>query len=278
MATSRQGYVFAGAEAGGLFRMPIGNGGSWENVTAGLPRAAAVRAVAVHPQDPDTVFAGTQHGPYRSRDGGAKFERLDFADTYMVGWSFQFDPHNPDIVYFGTSPAQVYRSDNGGDSWESLGLSQGSDVVTMDFPTRLIAMTVDSADSNLIYAALEVGGVVRSRDGGRTWQDCKDGMAPDEGRLDMHGIVTSPSTPGSVYITTRPGPFTSQNQGNTWDYVDMSDVSPITYTREMKVTPHDPNMIYVAMGRAAVSHNGALWRTKDLMGSLGANGPRHGGP
>ena len=123
--------------------MPIGNGDSWENVTAGLPRAAAVRAVAVHPQDPDTVFAGTQHGPYRSRDGGAKFERLDFADTYMVGWSFQFDPHNPDIVNFGTSPAQVYRSDNGGDSWESLGLNQGSDVVTMDFPTRLIAMTVD---------------------------------------------------------------------------------------------------------------------------------------
>ena len=267
MASSRQGYVFAGAEAGGLFRMPIGNGDSWENVTAGLPRAAAVRAVAVHPQDPDTVFAGTQHGPFRSHDGGAKFERLDFADTYMVGWSFQFDPHNPDIVYFGTSPAQVYRSDNGGDSWESLGLNQGSDVVTMDFPTRLIAMTVDPADSNLIYAALEVGGVVRSRDGGRSWQDCKEGMAPDEGRLDMHGIVTSPSTPGSVYITTRPGPFTSQNQGDTWDYVDMSDVSPITYTREMKVAPHDPNTIYVAMGRAAVSHNGALWRTKDLMGS-----------
>ena len=157
--------------------MPIGNGDSWENVTAGLPRAAAVRAVAVHPQDPDTVFAGTQNGPYRSRDGGAKFERLDFTDTYMVGWSFQFDPHNPDIVYFGTSPAQVYRSENGGDSWESLGLNQGSDVVTMDFPTRLIAITVDPADSNLIYAALEVGGVVRSRDGGRTWQDCKEGMA-----------------------------------------------------------------------------------------------------
>jgi hypothetical protein len=157
MASSRQDYVFAGAEAGGLFRMPIGNGDSWENVTAGLPRAAAVRAVAVHPQDTDTVFAGTQNGPYRSRDGGAKFERLDFADTYMVGWSFQFDPHNPDIVYFGTSPAQVYRSDNGGDSWESLGLNQGSDVVTMDFPTRLIAITVDPADSNLIYGCLGSG-------------------------------------------------------------------------------------------------------------------------
>ena len=245
--------------------MPIGNGGSWESITAGLPRAAQIRTIAVHPQDPETVFVGTQHGPFRSKDGGQRFQRLDFKETFMVVWSFLFDPVDPDVVYLGTAPAEVYRSEDCGDTWESLHIKQGSHVVTMDFPTRLIAMAVDPADTSLIYAALEVGGVIRSDDGGVTWQDCKEGLAPDDGRLDLHGLAVSPAQPNSVYITTRTGPWFSSNRGDLWEFFDMGGVSPITYTRDMKFAPHDPNMIYVAMGRAAVSQTGQLWRSPDLM-------------
>src|SRR6202050_5900507 len=53
----------------GLYRMADGSD-EWEVLHRGLPEAPAVRALAVHPSNPDIVYAGTQSGPYRSADRG----------------------------------------------------------------------------------------------------------------------------------------------------------------------------------------------------------------
>jgi len=53
----------------GLFRMADGSN-EWEPLQRGLPEAPAVRALAVHPQKPEIICAGTQSGPYRSNDCG----------------------------------------------------------------------------------------------------------------------------------------------------------------------------------------------------------------
>ena len=109
----------SGSHMGGLFRRAVGDD-HWQALTNGLPEAAEVRAIAVHPQNPQVVYAGTQHGPYRSTDGGDHWEKLGFPDLGMVVWSILFDPKNPQTMYLGTAPAAVYRSDNGGDTWRRL--------------------------------------------------------------------------------------------------------------------------------------------------------------
>ena len=84
-------HVYAGAETGGLFRKAIDDA-QWQSLTRGLPQPTEVRAIAVHPQHPEIVFAGTQDGPYRSQDGGDSWERLDFPGPERVVWSFTFHP------------------------------------------------------------------------------------------------------------------------------------------------------------------------------------------
>src|SRR5687768_3319878 len=111
--------IFAGAaqvsaegqtsRGGGLFRRSAGDEG-WQRVGGGLPDDAEVRAIALHPRDPQTIYAGTQHGPYRSTDGGQRWTGLAFPDPGMVVWSFLFSPRDPRVLYAGTAPAAVYRS------------------------------------------------------------------------------------------------------------------------------------------------------------------------
>ena len=122
-------YIYAGAahwtsagntkDPGGLFRRAVGDD-HWQALTHGLPEGAEVRAIAIHPHNPQVVYAGTQAGPYRSTNGGDTWEKLGFPDLGMVVWSILFHPQNPQIMYLGTAPAAVYRSDNGGDTWRRL--------------------------------------------------------------------------------------------------------------------------------------------------------------
>ena len=100
--------------------------------TRGLPEAPAIRAIAPHPEHPDTVYVGTQHGPYRSTDRGERWEKLDVPDHGLPVWSLQFDPHDARVMYAGYENCEIFRSEDGGDHWEQL-------PVTVRFPEVTVA-------------------------------------------------------------------------------------------------------------------------------------------
>ena len=113
MVSENKSTVFAGAAAGegknagrhrpGLFRLRQG-AGEWNAVTSGLPENVEVRCIAQHPADSMTLFVGTQHGPYRSTDGGESWQRPDFPADAAVIWSIAIHPTKPNIVYCGAAP------------------------------------------------------------------------------------------------------------------------------------------------------------------------------
>ncbi len=78
--------------------------GTGRRSTAGLPENVEARAFAVHPREPDVIYAGTQDGPYRTTDGGARWERLGFPDRGAVVWSLAFHPTRPKVMYAGVAP------------------------------------------------------------------------------------------------------------------------------------------------------------------------------
>ena len=264
MASDRTSiHVYAGAEAGGIFRKAADDE-QWQPLTHGLPQDPEVRAIAVHPQQPEVVYAGTQAGPYRSVDGGDHWERLDFPGPERVVWSFAFDPTDPRTMYCGTAPGAIFRSVDGGNQWKRLPTDLGGDVVRMDFPTRTIAIAIDPSNPHALYAGLEVGGVIRSLDAGDTWQAMNDGLAPSEARLDLHGVQVSAAQPDTVFISVRAGLFRSRDRGEHWEPIDLRAVSPITYCRDLRLAPNDPRTLYVSLGKAARSAEGALYRSPDL--------------
>jgi photosystem II stability/assembly factor-like uncharacterized protein len=149
----------------------------------------------------------------------------------------------------------------------------------MKFPTRVLRLAIDPNARGEIYAALEVGGVVRSLDGGETWEGCnlnllefakqagyKSRIGSDtetEGMMDSHALVVSPERAGTVFLANRMGLFRSHDRASTWSDIGVNRFSPLTYARDVQISPHDPKRMFAALSAAAVSDAGSLYRSED---------------
>ena len=91
---------------GGLYRRADGDE-EWQKVNNGLPKDPQVRALAIHPEDPQMIYAGTQHGVYVSSDRGEHWEATDSHKGEV--WSLAFHPSNPSILLAGHGFPPVLR-------------------------------------------------------------------------------------------------------------------------------------------------------------------------
>ncbi|MCH7800555.1 MAG: hypothetical protein IIC24_03315, partial [Chloroflexi bacterium] len=163
--------------AGGLLRCAVGSD-QWESIANGLPEEPQVRALLVHPDDSATVYAGTQLGVYRSEDRGASWEALHCPDEGTEVWSLAFDPSNSDVIFAGYEPCAIYRSSDSGASWQKMDTSRVAypNVTTYMPPLakRVIGIAADPSNPSDVYAAVEVGGLLASRNGGDSWDSVTD--------------------------------------------------------------------------------------------------------
>ena len=292
MARAGSTQIFVGAGCGegnargnyrgGLFRRRAGDG-EWQAATRGLPQNAEVRTIALHPADPNVLFVGTQDGPYRSIDGGERWEPLGFPDRGTVIWTLCVHPSRPNVIYAGAAPVALYRSEDGGDNWQRVRSAVSpAHCERAGFDTRTIRITVDPNEPDELYLALEVSGVIASRDGGETWRDLSGSLfelaqqphlksnvggrhcGDCEGMLDSHALVISPAAPGSAFLALRMGLFRSDDRGETWYDTKVGRFSALTYCRDVLVSPHDPHVMYAALSQAAFSTAGSLYRSDDL--------------
>lgn len=258
----------------GVFRRAA-DGGEWEHVLGNVQAFT----VFVHPDNPETVFAGTNDGVWRSTDRGATFKRTDFPDLRKDVWCFMTDCRDPRRMLAGASPIDVYRSDDGGRSWRKLPTPAIGTHCKGPFASRVMRLAQNPRKPDEIFAALEINGVMRSNDGGESWTDCSDGLiklaelphlkskivsdTTAEGMLDGHAVTINPADPEAAIVALRMGLFRTTDKGKTWQDMEMRRFSPITYGRDVKTSPTEPNTLYAALSVAAASHDGALYRSQD---------------
>ncbi len=264
-----------GARTQGLFSLDKASG-AWRPVTNGLPDALEVRCIAT--RGSATIYVGTQHGPYRSTDGGDSWVKLDLPGDETVVWSIL--PLDSETLFVGAQNTTIYRSTDDGANFTQLDVPTPEGGCVMAFPNRVIRMAADPANSQEIYAALEVSGVVRSLDGGDTWTDCSAGLielagqerlkskigsdSQSEGMMDSHALLVSPARPGTVFLANRMGLFRSPDKGDSWTEIGIGAYSELTYARDIRIFPHDPNTLFAALSNTAAKGPGSLYRSQDL--------------
>src|SRR5260221_505976 len=248
--------------------MADGNGG-WERIESGLPGEPAIRALAVHPAKSEIVYAGTQSGTYRSGDRGAHWEKVEMPDHGLPVWSILFHPHDPDTILVGCENCEIYRSDDAGERWTRLPVSvRFPDITTAPGSNpakRVLMMDASAAEPDMIYGAVEVGGTIRSTDGGEHWEQLSHGQYINDDMVDMHGVLASRWRPGDVYGIGRAGMFHSTDGGDHWRCVPLDPLNPKgqIYCRDIREVPGNPRHVWVAAGAGFPSGLGMLLHSRD---------------
>jgi photosystem II stability/assembly factor-like uncharacterized protein len=250
-------------------RLDSPDGQGWEAI-ASLDGSGA-QCVAVDPHDPDRVFVGTfDKGLWRSRDGGATWQRVGAGPdgiaegrVLSVAVSPSHRVNGLAAIYAGTEPSRLYRSEDDGASWRDFSrLPELPSSTTWSFPPRpwthhVRWIGLHHHDPALIFAGIELGGVMRSRDGGEAWEDRKPGSYHDS-----HAILTHPLDAGRVYEAAGGGAALSRDGGDTWRTVDEG--RDRHYVWGLAVDPVDPDLWYVS----AAHGSGAAHRNNGQAGAL----------
>ena len=169
-----------GATGDGIVRLDeVGETWAVERSISG----SGAQCLAVDPTDADVVYVGLREGGVRrSVDGGRSWSdcRLPEPGVFSLAVSGA-----DGAVYAGTEPSRLFRSDNRGESWSELeALLELPSRSNWSFPPRPWTSHVrwiapSPHDADLLLVGIELGGLMRSADGGQTWQDHRPGAQPD---------------------------------------------------------------------------------------------------
>ena len=204
MAPSDHNTLVIGA-LDGVFRSQDG-GATWARMTPENPEVmenhSSMRnfvSVAIDPQNPDVVYAGTRHLPWKTSDGGKTWHNLkdgilDDSDVFSI----IVDPRTPSRVY-ASACSGIYRSDNGADVFHRVqGLPHSA------IRTRVLKQ--DPQRSSIVYAGT-TGGMWKTVDGGVRW------MLVTSSDVVVNDVLIDPRNPQRVLLATDRGGVLASNDG-----------------------------------------------------------------
>jgi hypothetical protein len=235
----------------------------WRIVRRGLEGQRVISVIARE----GVILAGTTDGVFRSADEGLTWgEASAGLSQRHIRW-LAYHPDISDLEFAGTEPAAIFVSRNGGDSWaECPEVANLREKHGWSLPYSPEAGCVRgfAFHGERGYAAVEVGGVLRSDNRGARWRlaDGSDGSpdlaGPPEPFIypDVHSLHVHPSSPDLVDAATGSGFYRSSDGGKTWEL--LYDC----YCRSVWTDPADP--AHLILGPADhVNSGGRIEESRD---------------
>jgi len=237
-------------------------GKTWRRM--GLESTRQIGRIIVHPRDPNIVYVaalGHVYGPhpdrgvYRSRDGGATWQKVLFKDENVGAIDLAFDSANPQVVYaamwavrrppwFIYAPANgpgsgLYKSTDGGNTWNQL---------TNGLPTEgLGRMGIAVAPSNprriYVIADAKEGGLFRSDDAGATFTKTSGDQRIWQRGWYFTKVAVDPRNADIVYVPNT-GVYKSTDAGRTWGAPIKASPGGDDY-HQMWIAPDDPGRMVI---------------------------------
>jgi photosystem II stability/assembly factor-like uncharacterized protein len=239
------------------------------------------------PAHPDRIFASQSSSWFgqiiqRSDDGGRSWEPVgnQFAYDGVPGthqwydgtphpwefarvWHLEPSLHDPDQIYAGVEDAALFRSDDGGKSWQELsGLrTHGSGPAWQPGAGGMCLHTIllDPTDPARIFIAISSAGTFRSEDSGKTWQPINRGLVSEQipnptaevGHC-VHRIAMHPSRPNVLFMQKHWDVMRSDDGGDSWQ--EVSGNLPSDFGFPIEVHAHEPETLYVVPIKSDSEH------------------------
>jgi len=239
------------------------------------------------PVDPDRLYASQSSGWFgqmiqRSNDGGKTWEPVgnqfpyegipgthQWYDGTQHPWEFKRVWHlepsrtDPDHVFAGVEDAALFRTEDGGRTWQELSGLRGTESGPRWQPgaggLAVHTIILDPSDPERIFVAISAAGVFRTDDGGTTWRPMNRGLRsqflpdPDaEVGHCVHRIAMHPSRPSVLFMQKHWDVMRSDDAGESWR--EVSGNLPTDFGFAINVHAHEPETIYVVPIKSDSEH------------------------
>ena len=246
----------------------IDAGKTWKNL--GLEKTRQISRVLVDPKNPDVVFVAVlghvygsypDRGVYRTKDGGATWQKVLYKNEDLGAIDLAFDPVNSQTIYasmwnvrrppwFIYAPANgpgagIFKSTDGGNNWTQL---------TTGLPTEgvgRIGLSVSQTNRNRVYAIVDAkeGGLFSSNDAGTTWTKVSgDNRIWGRGWY-FNKVAADPKDPDTVYVQNT-SVYKSTNGGKNWTPIKGAPGGDDYH--QLWINPDDPKRMILASDQGCV--------------------------
>jgi len=251
--------VYASSSYNGIFRSSD-KGTTWVPATSGIPASSSVAMIGIDPSNPNTLYAATIDGVYKTVTGGETWKLSNGTGAAVLtntNVSTVFvHPINTLTVYAGTSGGGLFRSLDGAATWYAFnnpGLPAGATIT---------AHAVTRANTNLMYVGVSAGGtnsLYRTTNAGASWT-----LVLGLGSTVFRALAIDPVNTSITYAGTSAGIYKTTNGGNSWSLSNQGlttvDIQAIA------VNPTDPNIVYAGTygGMFRSTDAGNTWSLFDM--------------
>ena len=276
-------YYF-GAAGGGVWKTENG-GDHWKNISDGF-FGGSIGSVTVSKSDPNVIYVGggektvrgnvsSGYGVWKSIDAGKTWSFSGLKNSRHIP-RISVDPNDHNIVYAGvlgniyksTEDRGLYKSINGGESWEKILFSNKD--------SGIVDLIIDPSNSRIIYAStwnvkrtpysLSSGGdgsaLWKSVDSGKTWKEISLNSGFPDSTLGIIGVTVSPANNNKVWAIVenkdKGGLYLSNDGGESWSIVNSERKlrQRAWYYTRVYADSQDENLVYVLNVRYHKSTDG----------------------
>ena len=178
-------------------------------------------------------------------------------------WHLEPSPTDPDTVYAGVEDAALFRSGDGGQTWQELAGLRTHESAPGWQPGAggmcLHTIVLDPRAPDRIYTAISAAGTFRSDDAGKTWRPINRGLrsegipnpAAEVGHC-VHRLARHPSRPDVLFMQKHWDVMRSDDAGDTWR--EVSGNLPTDFGFVIDVHSHEPDTVYVVPIKSDSEH------------------------
>jgi len=230
-------------------------------------RAVNDKHISAIMKEPESglIFAGVfRGGVIASADEGKTWEARNNGMSQNNVYSLNAKRMNGKVrVFAGTEPAHLFVSDDLGLEWRELpNLRSVPSVSKWSFPApphigHVKHINFDPENPNTIYASIEVGGLLRSNDGGESWEEFPSLYE------DVHRLMIHPAEPKFLYAVAGRGLYISPERGAVWEQWTRREDEIGGYPDGFVFRPSDPKLLLMTAAHDAPG----TWRTTHFAGA-----------